>query len=735
MSNTPWEGVFDTASSLAESPATRGVVVRFLETLAARGYRFTPPAPVTEADGTVAFVNATITPYKSTLAANRPIGRICHYQPCFRAHGEHPWLFAFGMTGLLADIESGNDLQRVAEDNHLATLAALPDHRADRLHILVDSRDTDLMGPVSDAAAEHGGRLHVLDTPQVSTRWEYGDGYALRGRGITYYYRRPGVGCAVECQPDCRCARWQPLSNLILVEGAERRYAEVGFGVEITAAISFGPNAYALPELAGRVTAAEKAGLTPDRAVDAVNLYRALALLGECGARPAGKGPGSVVRKFCLRLLELLAPLTADQADSLLERFGASRNFRDALKAEGERRARAMVRNLRAAASVLERRPDTPDADLRATYGLSGAQLRSLRAESRGTRTGQATEARQNTEIRQIALEARLRPPRLKKGDAITVVSPSWQGASVFPERAARGLADLAARSGLRVTQAPPVPGCEPGSRQARAAEFNAALRDPDNQGILWMIGGLTAAELLDLIDYDAFAAHPKVLCGYSDATVLHHALYARTKVTTFYGPAVLSEFAETGGTPYYTLNSFLDVTMRGWSGSYPRYEEVLDEFVDWAGDDRARLPEPALPRTVLRPGTAQGLLLAGCVPSVLQLLGTPWLPDYAGHVLALELANDDGYGPAHAARDLWQLRHAGLLDGVAGLVMGRPRLWTADQRAELDRILLEVCHGLSFPVVTEFEFGHTDPVLTLPVGVPVELSGDDLRLLEPAVR
>ncbi|MGW7357457.1 S66 peptidase family protein [Streptomyces sp. NPDC054802] len=330
--------------------------------------------------------------------------------------------------------------------------------------------------------------------------------------------------------------------------------------------------------------------------------------------------------------------------------------------------------------------------------------------------------------------QARLRPPRLEQGDLVTVVSPSWQGVEVFPERAARGLKDLSNRSGLQVLQAPPVPGHEPGSRRARAEEFNAALRNPDVKGVLWMIGGITAAELLDLIDYDAFAAHPKVLCGYSDATVLHHALYARTGVTSFYGPAVLSEFAESGGTPEYTFRSFTDVTMRAWSGTYPRTADVLDEFVDWAGDDRPRVPETAPPRTVLRAGTARGPLLPGCIPSVLQLLGTPWLPDWSGHVLALEFANDDGYGPDHAARDLWQLRHAGLLDRAAGLALGRPRLWTPGQRAQLDRVLLDVCHGLDFPIVTEFEFGHTDPILTLPLGVPAELDGDELRLLEPAV-
>lgn len=322
------------------------------------------------------------------------------------------------------------------------------------------------------------------------------------------------------------------------------------------------------------------------------------------------------------------------------------------------------------------------------------------------------------------------RPARLAEGDTLTVVSPSWRGGEVFPERAARGARELAARTGLDVVIAPAAPN----TRRDRAEEFNRALRDPGVHGVLWMIGGVSAAELLDLVDYDSFGAAPKVVCGYSDATVLHHALYARTGATTFYGPALLSEFAEAGGAPALTVDSFTDLTMRGWSGRYPSEPEVFDEFVPWDGDDRRRRPEPAPPRTVLRSGTAQGPLLPACVPSALQLLGTPWLPEYAGHVLALEFADDSGYGVGEAARDLWQLRHAGVLDRIEGLVLGRPRQWSVEQRAQLERVLLEVCHGSAFPVATEFEFGHTDPVLTLPTGVPVELDGTELTLLEPAV-
>ena len=700
--------LFETESSIAESAATRRTVLDFLAVLRDSGYTLTPPVPVGQGDETVHFVNATSTPFKRVVAEGAEVGRLCHYQPCFRAHGERPWLFAFGMAGLLADADDDATFDEVVDDAHRATLAAVPDGRVDRVHVLVDERDEDLLRAVGAAADRHGGTVHALADSRVSTRWDYGDGYPQRGRGVTYYYRRPAVGCDEACRPDCPCPRWQPLSNSIVVESGARRYVEVGFGVEITAAIPHGANCFALPEIDDRVQHGLAAGLSPGDAADAVNLFRGVALLEESQVPAAAKGAGSVVRTFQGRLLDLLG--RADDGLALLGAWGASAGLRDQLERERERRDAARERNLRAATRALQRDGRMSAAQLRATFGLEPDQVRSLRPHHR-------------------------LPRRLQPGGTVSVVSPSWQGASVFPERARRGLDDLASWSGLRVQVGPHDPALPPGSREARADQLNRALRDPDVDGVLWMIGGVAASALLDLVDCEAFAADPKVLCGYSDATVLHHALYARTGAVTFYGPAVLSELAETGGTLDLTRESFLDVTMRGWSGFFPRSEVVYEEFVDWAGEDRPREAVPAPERRQLRPGTGSGPLLPGCLQSAVQLIGTAWLPDYAGHVLALEPADDGGYGPAEAAKDLRHLQQAGLLEHLEGLVLGRPRRWSEDDRRSWEASVLEVCHGTSYPIVSEVEFGHTDPVLTLPVGHPVQLSGVELSMPTPAVR
>lgn len=336
-----------------------------------------------------------------------------------------------------------------------------------------------------------------------------------------------------------------------------------------------------------------------------------------------------------------------------------------------------------------------------------------------------------------MADPARL-PLALNRGDVIRVLSPSWCGPALFPERFDVGLRavenalDVQVQIGEHTLKQH---GQGAGSRADRAADLNAALVDPEVRAIFWSIGGDVAAELLDLVDYDAFRDDPKILCGYSDATVLHHALYAVCGAVTFYGPAVITQWAEHGGPDPWTLDNFSRAVTRGAAGPLPRSTHVVEEFVDWQDSPpTARRRERARPRRALREGAGRGPLLVGCLPSALQLLGTRWMPDYRGHLLVLELP-DSGYTMSEAGKDLWQLRNAGLLDEIVGLVVGRPRLFTSEQREQLDGLLGDVTSGHDYPVVTEFEVGHTDPLLTLPNGVQAELAGIDLTILESAVR
>lgn len=335
-----------------------------------------------------------------------------------------------------------------------------------------------------------------------------------------------------------------------------------------------------------------------------------------------------------------------------------------------------------------------------------------------------------------------VRPPRLRPGDLVGVVSPSSPVAARCPRRLRRGIAELE-RRGLRVRlgeHATAATGHTAGTVAQRLADLHAMFRDPEVRAVIATVGGYSSHQLLEDLDYDLIHRHPKLLIGYSDITALLVAIHARTGLVTVLGPAVLPQFGEAGGVHPYTWEAFTRVVMRPEpAGELEPAPEWTHEHLRWdEEDDRPRrfIPNPG-PRT-LRPGRAEGPILAGNAGTLLLLAGTPYWPDVDGVILCLE--EDEEESPATVDRMLTQLRHMGVFARVAGLVLGRfhPRVGFSPEDP-LEEVVLRATRGYDFPIAVDFDFGHTDPMCCLPLGVRARLEAAPdrprLTLLEAAVR
>jgi muramoyltetrapeptide carboxypeptidase len=332
-------------------------------------------------------------------------------------------------------------------------------------------------------------------------------------------------------------------------------------------------------------------------------------------------------------------------------------------------------------------------------------------------------------------------PGRLERGDLVGIVSPSSPVAAGTPRRFERGVAELE-RRGFRVRvgeHARSKTGWTAGTPADRVADLHAMFSDPDVQAIVCTIGGYNANQLLELLDYDLIAANPKLFVGYSDITALHGAIHARTGLATILGPALLPQFGEYGGVDDYTWDAFERVTMQARpAGVFRQPEHWYPERLWWdTQDDRPRRPEPAPPWRTIRGGRAEGPIVAGNVNTLLLLNGTRWSPSLDGALLCLE--DDEEYGkPWMVERQLFQLRHLGAFERVAGLAYGRIHPESGFESEEwIDEILLRATAGLDLPVAAGLDFSHTDPLLTLPWGVRARLDAGDevtLELVEAAV-
>lgn len=357
-------------------------------------------------------------------------------------------------------------------------------------------------------------------------------------------------------------------------------------------------------------------------------------------------------------------------------------------------------------------------------------------------------------------------PRALRHGDTIAFIAPSARINHIFPHRIARARTFLEAQGFLvREIYTPTLSTTSYRARlRTRADEIHSAFRDEQVKCIICCIGGLSANEILHSLDYDLIRAHPKIFIGSSDITLLHYALFAGAGLRTFYGPSVITQLGEYPAPLAFTWEHFVRVLLPGVEADshitdrvqtqiapMPRASHYTDEFLDWAsevsetdpaanGNLRARQTKPAPGWKWLRRGAAQGRIFGGCLPSILQLFGTPWSVSYRGRILFLELPEGLEPGrpwPLELARwNLGDLGTRGVWDEIVGLVLGRPYQYTEAQTAEWEQMVVEMTEGWEFPILAGVDVGHTDPMLTVPMDAMCRLNseGDEWVVLETGV-
>jgi muramoyltetrapeptide carboxypeptidase LdcA involved in peptidoglycan recycling len=311
---------------------------------------------------------------------------------------------------------------------------------------------------------------------------------------------------------------------------------------------------------------------------------------------------------------------------------------------------------------------------------------------------------------------------KLQRGDTVGIVSPAWGGAGAYPHRLQRGIAQLEAL-GLRAKVARHAQnqlGFVSDSAQNRASDLHAMFADPQVKAIIAAIGGDHSCHLLPLLDFDLIRAHPKIFMGYSDITVLNIAIWQATGLTTFNGPAILTDFGEYPAMFEYTRLSMLrTLTQAEAIGRIEPSSQWTEEFLDWWGQkdlERARALEPSAGWSWLKQGCGEGILVGGCLESLQHLRGTSFWPDWRDTILFIE-TSEEKPSPAEVDGILMDYENMGVFTEIKGLLVGRPIYYTAQEKEQLHEILLERTRRYAFPIIAEMDFGHTAPQFTLPIG------------------
>lgn len=312
----------------------------------------------------------------------------------------------------------------------------------------------------------------------------------------------------------------------------------------------------------------------------------------------------------------------------------------------------------------------------------------------------------------------------LKKGDKIGIFTPSSPATVTARTRYERAKAFLEEK-GFVIVEGNLTGKTEiyrSGTPEARAEEFNELIRNPEIRMVMSTIGGTNSNSMLPYIDYEAFKKHRKLVVGYSDATALLLALYAKTGITTYYGPALIPSFGEFKPIVNDTYRYFENYFMNASSLPYEVPMPLLwsDEPVNWL----EKTTEKKLYENEwisVNEGVAEGRLIGGNVNAMYGFISSEYFPEVKqGDILLLE---DCSKNAAVVEKNFAMLKLSGLFDKVSGIILGKHELYDdlGTSKKPLD-LLLEQLDGRKIPILAEFDTCHTHPMHPLAIGKKVKI-------------
>ena len=344
-----------------------------------------------------------------------------------------------------------------------------------------------------------------------------------------------------------------------------------------------------------------------------------------------------------------------------------------------------------------------------------------------------------------------IKPKVLRPGSRIAAISLSWGGPGTVLYRYEIGKRQFEEEFGVTVLET------EHALRnavwlsknpKARADDLMAAFADDTIDGIISTIGGEDSIRTLPYLDLDVIRNNPKVFMGYSDTTISHAACF-KAGIVSFYGPAFMTGFAENGGMFPYMVDSIrrtlfstepigvIEPNRTGWTV----------EYLPWENPENQSIRRQLNPCTGWRfhqdAGVVEGQLFGGCVEVLDWLRGTDFFPsakDLRGAVLFLE-TSEDAPPPSFLTEFVRCLAAMGVLETLDGLLLGRPGGGVnPDTFHKYDEALCKAVreeYGLNeMPIVTNMDFGHTDPMFVIPMGMKVRIDStkQEIAIDEAAV-
>ena len=305
----------------------------------------------------------------------------------------------------------------------------------------------------------------------------------------------------------------------------------------------------------------------------------------------------------------------------------------------------------------------------------------------------------------------------------IGIISPSNNVNKLFPNRYKQGIMNLN-ELGFKVYSYDKINEFNTYKKDSidnRVDEINYFINN-DIKTLLTTIGGYLSIQILDKLDYGLIKEKEVVICGFSDITALLLAIYSKTHIPQLYGPTFIVNLADYGGIDEYTKYCFLKALNKEnyicKSSSYS-----INEYIDWKVLEKEKIIKSKEKKEndwkSIREEVVYGKLIGGNLSTILLTISTEYLPitEFDNSIFFLE---DCETNINEFCSYLESLKIKGVFKKIKGLIIGK--FDSQVMNNSIEEFLNEYFKDNDFPILFNVDFGHTFPILTLPIGAYAKL-------------
>ncbi len=334
---------------------------------------------------------------------------------------------------------------------------------------------------------------------------------------------------------------------------------------------------------------------------------------------------------------------------------------------------------------------------------------------------------------------------KLKQGDKVAVLSPSFAAPGKWPDVYQFGLERLRKNFGLEPVEFQTTK--EIGANgEDRAKDLVKAFEDNEIKAVIASLGGDDQITYIKNLLKEPFINNPKPFFGYSDNTHFINHLWL-CGIPSYYGGHLFTEFAVQGSMDDFTVkylkyalfkdgefeleqsNIFNDIGLSWDDSKLLNQRRKYQENEGWYWDGKE---------------STEGVLWGGCVESLDELLRhnieIPSMEDFQSIILFME-TSEEIPSSDYVRRVIRAFGERGILKKIKGIFFGRPKAWEFDKqhtdeekfeyKKEQREMVLEIVRRYNghIPIIQNMDFGHTSPQICLPSGSKVRIDSELKKL------